>query len=141
MLAHGGAAVLSSVLPRLYLLRFRIHWIFFRSDGSEAMGAVVGHGGVKARSSASKSEVKDNRYDGVPPELALLLVKTGFDVAFLHFGKRRRRVNGGLPCLLRTQTIAGGHESHRDGAGVGPAPFSCGLDITPPPPHSNRACA
>lgn len=76
------------VLLRMYLLCFRIRWIFFRSDGGEAMGAVVGHGGEEARSTPTKSEVNDNHDDGVPPELALLLVKTESDAAILHFGKR-----------------------------------------------------
>lgn len=93
------------------------------------MAAVAGHGGEEAWSSPRKGEVNDNLDDGVPPELALLLIKTGPHVAFLHFGKQRRRLHGGLPCLLQTQTIAGGHESHRDGDGEGAAPFPRGLDI------------
>lgn len=93
------------------------------------MAAVAGHVGDEAWSSPRKGEVNDNLDDGVPPELALLLIKTGPHVAFLHFGKRRRRLHGGLPCLLQTQTIAGGHESHRDGDGERAAPFPRGLDI------------
>lgn len=78
----------SSVLPRLYLLRFQIHWIFFRRDSGEAMGVVMGLDDEEARSSATKSEGNDNHEDGVPPEMAPLLVKTGSDAPFLHFGKR-----------------------------------------------------
>jgi hypothetical protein len=93
------------------------------------MAAVAGHVGDEAWSSPRKGEVNDNLDDGVPPELALLLIKTGPHVAFLHFSKRRRRLHSGLPCLLQTQTIAGGHESHREGDGEGAAPFPRGLDI------------
>lgn len=117
-----------SVPPCRSLLRFRIRWISIRSFGG---GAVAGHGGKEAGSSPRKGEVNHKLDDSVPPELVLLLVKTGPHAGFLHFGKPRRRLQCGLPCLLQTQTIAGGHESHRDGDGEGEAPFPRGIDIAP----------
>ncbi|XP_066368766.1 uncharacterized protein [Miscanthus floridulus] len=91
------------------------------------MGAAAGHDGGEAGASPWSEADNDELGDGVPPELTLRLVRTGAIVGVLHIGNRRRRLGGGLQCVLRTQASAGGHESHRDGEGEGAALFPGGL--------------
>jgi len=95
-LLSSSGPVFAAVSLRRCPLRFHTRWISIWSYGGQAMGAAAGHDGGEAGASPWSEADNDELGDGVPPELALRLVRIGAIVGVLHIGNRRRRLGGGL---------------------------------------------